>query len=239
MKNQYFGDTRDLFKYDLIIHLLKSLEPKMRLTFIPMLTENDHKTHGNIINYKHAKAGHNNKVLARFLQDCVRLKRRNIIELERLFKKIGLLLTICCKDKYFSDMNRESYFRNIKSRSLCDSLIFVDPDNGFEVKHMQKPSKYIFYKETGELFHRMNSGSILMVYQHIPRKNRILYFGYISEKLKNITGAYPLYISDNQIVFFFLYKTKQIGPKLSSALKRYRNEYNTLKYLFYEGGPSW
>lgn len=46
MKNQYFGDTRDLFKYDLILELLLENDFLERFTFIPMLTEDTENLHG-------------------------------------------------------------------------------------------------------------------------------------------------------------------------------------------------
>jgi len=58
MKNQYFGESRDLFKYDLALTVRK--EFNLGLSFIPMLTAPDGRTHGNQIDHSHAKAGFNN-----------------------------------------------------------------------------------------------------------------------------------------------------------------------------------
>ena len=41
MNRQFFGDTRDLFKYDLVRHVMKALPVFDSFTFIPMLTEED------------------------------------------------------------------------------------------------------------------------------------------------------------------------------------------------------
>ena len=38
MKNQYFGDNRDLFKYDLFLKIIQKTDSVNRFTFIPMLT---------------------------------------------------------------------------------------------------------------------------------------------------------------------------------------------------------
>lgn len=53
MKHQYFGDKRDLFKYDLILYLSKELNLK-NAYFISMLTENDKSKQGNEINYENS-----------------------------------------------------------------------------------------------------------------------------------------------------------------------------------------
>ena len=44
MNRKHFGDQRDLFKFDLVRHIMKSLPGLTSFTFIPMLTETDTKT---------------------------------------------------------------------------------------------------------------------------------------------------------------------------------------------------
>ena len=56
MKNQYFGDNSDVFKYDLIYQIMQ-VGLVNYFTFIPMLTENDHKNHGEKSNRKKAMVG--------------------------------------------------------------------------------------------------------------------------------------------------------------------------------------
>ncbi|MCJ2670040.1 MAG: hypothetical protein LN416_05970, partial [Candidatus Thermoplasmatota archaeon] len=56
MKNQYFGDTRDLFKYDLVLELLLGTELR-RFTFIPMLTRDEESSDGGKTDYGNATAG--------------------------------------------------------------------------------------------------------------------------------------------------------------------------------------
>ena len=55
MKNQFFGDNRDLFKYDLILSVVKGVDQIRQFTFIPMLTK-DYGNHGNQINRRIARA---------------------------------------------------------------------------------------------------------------------------------------------------------------------------------------
>jgi len=56
MKNQYFGDKRDFFKYDLSIELCERI-PLKQFTFIPMLTENDGTKEGIGRTYLRRNAG--------------------------------------------------------------------------------------------------------------------------------------------------------------------------------------
>jgi hypothetical protein len=47
MKHQFFGDRRDLFKYDLLLDVLRGMPALARLTLIPMLTPDDGSGHGS------------------------------------------------------------------------------------------------------------------------------------------------------------------------------------------------
>jgi hypothetical protein len=64
MKNQYFGDIRDLFKYDMVVWLIRQISSLENFTFIPMLTENDpSKKDGSQTDPTKAKAGFINEDL--------------------------------------------------------------------------------------------------------------------------------------------------------------------------------
>ena len=41
MNQMHFGSARDLFKFDLVRHIMKSLPELTNFTFVPMLTETD------------------------------------------------------------------------------------------------------------------------------------------------------------------------------------------------------
>lgn len=127
MKNQYFGDTRDLFKYDLILEILLKSNLK-HFTFIPMLTKNELNTYGGRINYNRARAGTSRMMLKKFLEKCVRENRRNIKELEKFFRNNKLpkkiRLTIYKKNDYFSNKTRKEYFSEIKGKvsyKICNT----------------------------------------------------------------------------------------------------------------------
>ena len=67
VKNQYFGDTRDLFKYDLALHCMASTGLR-RLTFIPTLTPDDGSADGRHVDLAKARAGSRNRPLVEFLE---------------------------------------------------------------------------------------------------------------------------------------------------------------------------
>jgi len=70
MKDQYFGDIRDLFKFDLAFHIIAKGHLVRRFTFIPMLTSPDVRPDGRQRDYTKAKAGKSNQPLKDHLKKC-------------------------------------------------------------------------------------------------------------------------------------------------------------------------
>jgi len=231
MKNQYFGDTRDLFKYDLILDLLQN-SGLSHFVLIPMLTENEPSTHGSRINYGKANAGVHRVELRSFLEKCVFENRRNIKELENFFRKWkpskSVKLAIYRVDDYFSNEKREEYFSSINIDALARSVILADPDIGIEVRSMRgKEEKYIRYTEIRLLYDRMGSQSILLIFQYIPRTSRKQYLSRICNELeKRITSGFPIhFVTDSQIVFFILTKDSNLQRVLKTTLPAYASSY--------------
>ena len=227
MKNQFFGDNKDLFKYDLVQQITKA---KSRLvdhfTFIPMLTEPGEKEHGRDTNRKKAKAGKKNKNLLCFLNQCVAEGRRNIKELESYLEKEHIKATIYGRDKYFCREESQEYFSQIQDKLLRKSLIFVDPDNGLEIDKSGK--EHILYSEVKTLYDRMAKNSILMVFQYFPHENHPKYLSWRAKDLKDkIEGDLPLHIDNDKIIFFFL--TKENGllrESLGKVISKYGEAYD-------------
>jgi hypothetical protein len=235
MKNEYFGDTRDLFKYDLVLEFLSATKLINNFTFIPMLTKDENNSYGSKTNYSLAKAGVCRVELKRFLERCLREGRRNISELNNFFKEHlstkNLSLTIYKQNEYFSHKTREEYFEKIGRKLLTKSVILVDPDIGLEVKSMKgREEKYVTYKEVKLLYDRMDKISVLAIFQFIPRVKRNKYFAKICKNLKEkVTEVQPVYyISDNQIVFFILTKGIRSQKIVAKILKKYANRYNLI-----------
>lgn len=234
MKNQYFGDTRDLFKYDLVLELLLRSNLSC-FTFIPMLTKDEPSTYGGKIDHSRARAGARRAILRKFLERCIKEGRRSMKELEEFFKNSELPktvnLTVYKKNSYFSDSHREEYFSRVTKRLLTKSVILVDPDIGLEVKSMKgRGEKYIRYEEVKLLYDCMDNHSILLIFQFIPRVKRERYFSIISKRLKQkIVGKPPIYyVSDNQVVFFILTKDLRLQKSLEDMVYTYAHFYGLL-----------
>ena len=230
MKNQYFGDNRDLFKYDLVLQIIKEGLAK-HFTFIPMLTPDvpsskNAKREGEQRNRSRAKAGRENRDLRKFLDRFSDKNKRDIKHLNVWFKK-SRIKAVTLRN-YFSHADRVKYFREASKILLPKSVICVDPDVGLEFEVRKPKEKHILYSELTDLYKQMDNDSLLMVFQFIPRKKRETYFPRICGELKQKLGSPPIYISDNQIAFFFLAKDSSLRNSLGNTLYGYRKSYPKL-----------
>jgi len=233
MKNQYFGDRNDFFKYDLVLSLIEKIENLKCFTFIPMLTEDDGSSDGALTKYD----GSRRKELDDFLKDCIKKSDRKVKNLRSFMSKYEQIEYRPYKDdEYFLHAEREQYFDNIHSSILNESVILIDPDNGFEVKSMRSGTghKYINYNELSNIYAQMDSNSLIIVYQHMPRVKRELFFAQAGEKICNCTNTKNLMcLSDNRIVFFIMTKTDELKDKIWELLNNYnkinKNIYKVLK----------
>ncbi len=223
MKNQYFGDIRDLFKYDLIQYLITNISFLNNLYFIPLLTEDDSSSEGNITNYKRAIAGYLNNDLISFLRDK-RLNDRRVAVMEEYFNKFKIDNYIV--PELFYHKNRQAYFRDLTSQIQDSSLVFFDPDNGLEVKHNNE--KHVLFSEVESIYSSIGENTIIMIYQHFPRVRRDLY---IKERLVQLVSnfnPYVTYLSDMNIVFFLVAKSNVHYEELSEIVSKYNDTYPRL-----------
>jgi len=246
MKNQYFGDIRDLFKYDLIEFILNELKPKRKsFTFIPMRTQDDPENEeGNKRTFYKAwesyRPGTDNRKLLLFLKqyEDEKFKKRNIEDIAKYFERRQVQVKIHPKREPFKreDEFRKSYFDNIEDDLLSTPLIFVDPDIGLQVEKSNE--KHLLYRDVKSLYHNHHLGkdSILMIYQHFPQnRNQKEYLPTgRAESLKEdeLKLKYlPPYISDNEIFFIFLVIDRKRRKELCNILIEYRNRYKEFSKL--------
>src|SRR2546423_25213 len=130
MKNQYFGDKRDLIKYGLLEALTGGIPGIVQLTCIWLLTPPSNNTHGN----RHFKASREATALELFLKECVTSGRRDVRELARYMSARSEQYVSIGDERshYFTGSSREAYFDAIPDAALRRAVVFFDPDNGLE-----------------------------------------------------------------------------------------------------------
>jgi len=233
MNPQYFGDTRDLFKYDLARHIMKSMPELGYFAVVPMLTGTGAKgkkksaTKDLARAAEKGKAGTQNKelvALMELLQD-VKSSTEYFTGIEEYGERERIAMKIF-NQVPFSHENRNHYFRHVLAHFPRRSLVFLDPDTGLE--ESASSGKHLLLSETKALYDRMDTGSVLMIYQHYPRVNRKDYRRTRCLQLKELTGSSPAAITDNDIVFFLLAKNPEHAALLNDSIERYANTYPDL-----------
>jgi hypothetical protein len=234
MNRQFFGDTRDLFKYDLVRHIMKALLVFDSFTFIPMLTEDTEAAKGKKSTVKNldkaikaGKAGSQNRDLVEHMERLQEIDDdlEYFQTIGAYFKKENILVDILHKHP-FSHEERGRYFENIITHLPKKSLIFLDPDVGMEES---KPSKkHLLFDEVKTIYGHMDTKSVLMIYQHFPREKHEGYVRRRCTELTELTGSCPVSITDNEIIFFFMVNNDKLRNSLEETLSLYADTYPAL-----------
>ena len=167
MKNQWFGDIHDFRKYGLL-RFLSSTQQFQRLMVAWMLTpplpDDPCGKYRGFVN-RPRQWQECDPELFNILRDFNRnSKQRNVkqaFELNILSRKA--FCSLGDSDEDYLSTRRNEYFSKLEN-CICD-LIFLDADNGLQVKSMSEKKKpqYIFYREIGSLH---TAGKSILIYQH-------------------------------------------------------------------------
>ena len=223
MKNQYFGDNRDLLKFDLV-HQITGAGLVKQFVYVPMLTENEDRYEEPHICRYEATGGSQNTDLIDFLDKAIINEKRNIGQLEEFFRARGIPITIYAKDTVFKDEDRTAYFDNIDGFLLTMSLVLVDPDEGLEGDTIGAGT--LLYSELESLYDRMDQESCLMFTQRIPHGMYAEYVDMINAEIRErIPDSIPISLDDLDSVIFFLTKGPFFQSRLVGLLKDYTRQY--------------
>ena len=202
MKNQYFGDINDYRKYGLLRSILLASEIKLLVAW--MLTPNDGSTDGKFTSYLEDsdKWSRYDPVLFHTLREVLaggQTRQVSLIENTSLLPEA----------EYFSGntpdsaAGRKEWFGLLSDRAESRDFIFLDPDNGLEVKSRRyghkHSSKFLYWREVEALW---ASGKSLLIYQHFIRENRVDFVRRMLEVLKEATpGSFMEAFSTSNVVF--------------------------------------
>jgi hypothetical protein len=172
MKAQYFGDVSDYRKYALLRVLARSGKFKVGVCW--MLTSDDLRADGNKRSFAAQPADWRVFDAALFdllasvgpkpeLADLLRVEREGLIP--------GAV--------FFNDMVPDSLHERLAFHRACHlafngcDLVFLDPDNGLEVRSRPKgrkqSGKFVFKDEISVHY---AAGRSVLLYQHFPREYR-------------------------------------------------------------------
>jgi len=230
-----FGDTRDLFKFDLVRHIMKSLPELESFVFVPMLTGAEaggHRKSGARKDlakaYRAGKAGSQNQRLREHLERLQEIDNdlAYIEGISTYFDKEKILIDIPGRQRFTND-GRITYFRSAFGKFPRNSLIFIDPENG--IRDGSPDSRHLLFTEAEKVAGRMDAGSLLMLYQHTGRGKQGDGIDTVSSRLEECTGVAPVVITDTELVFFIFAKSPGLAARVQGSLERYADTYPALE----------
>lgn len=186
MKDQYFGDINDYRKYGLLRCIANATS--LRIGIAWMLTPDDGGPDGSKVSYlrNDARWVKHDPDLHRWLQATLAHQDRRAVS---MISRSDIIRNATYFVEYVPDRGdqRDSWFNSLRSAlNQCD-LIFLDPDNGLEVRSKpagrKNSSKYLQWQEVKNL---LEDGKSLLIYQHFPRENRAAFLRRTSMDLQQM-----------------------------------------------------
>lgn len=168
MRNQFFGDFNDYWKYG----FLRALASQgLRVGVCWMLTPDD-GAHGEKRQYlaKPAEWRQYDPDLYDILQ---KLNEPTTPRSVQLCAEHSIIPTATYFSETVPHSGRDAFLDRALSALQACAIVFFDPDNGIEVESVShgswKAMKYVFWSELKEAYSR---GHSLVVYQHIQQVDR-------------------------------------------------------------------
>jgi hypothetical protein len=172
MKNQYFGDINDYRKYGLLRSIQSTCDMKLLVAW--MLTPDDGSSDGKFITYL-KEPDKWEQLDPPLYQELNRLLSQNQKREVRLIEESNFFNGCKYYSEYVPDKasERDVWFSSMLNKSKESDFVFLDPDNGLEIKSItygrKNSSKFLYWQEVSALW---SSGKSLLIYQHFTREKR-------------------------------------------------------------------
>lgn len=191
VKNQYFGDINDYYKYGLLRIIGSNTNLKIGICW--MLTEHNNRRDGSKTGYllqAETWRKYDPELFDFLRQRVIECGSRKVTEIED-----ELLLPGCVFHSEILHDNPEArwqYFSNFKNLFHDCDLLFFDTDNGMPVKSRpcgrKDSSKYFYWHEASDLY---NLGYSLLVFQYHRRMRYGDFSSILSSEFEANVGTRP------------------------------------------------
>jgi hypothetical protein len=220
MKNQYFGDINDYFKYG-VLRLLAGAE-RLSVGICWMLTPDDRGTDGRKTRYWNdpVQWRHYDPALFDALAACAANPSLRHV---RRASDPGVLSGARFHEAHIPQERaaRAAYVEEARTRLRGCDVVFFDPDNGLEVRSCpvgtKSSPKYLYWQEV-RAFHA--DGGSLLIFQHFPHVERHAYVQARMAQLAEHTHATRIYGLLTGNVIFLLAPQARHSAALGSSVTR-------------------
>jgi hypothetical protein len=206
MKDQYFGDVNDYFKYGLLRCFGES---GLSIGVCWMMTPSDGRSDGRKIQYltNGERWRDYDPKLFDGLAEAVKRNRA----VQQIHKHQILPNCLFC-DAFVPDSQslRDRWWTQALKKLSGVDLLFFDPDNGIEVRSTppgkRGSSKFLYWKEIDAAW---SHGCSLLIFQHFPRQNRAEYVARISNEVSHhVAGGKVIPLVTSNVLYLLAYQPR-------------------------------
>jgi hypothetical protein len=191
MRNEFFGDDRDLYKWS---HVLDLAEPDRQIIYVPMFRPDD----------RLSKRG----------ADPIRADVRRFFREDRMKNISNIVpdrIVVPCWEPY-EDRSHAAYFDRVRvalagGGPKTPRLVFVDPDTGMQPR--DPSSKHIRDCSIEAIWGWIRDGDILVIYQHAYRDRRVDWVSAKAEQFSRVLRIPPASISRRIALDVCFYSAKK------------------------------
>lgn len=228
MKDQYFGDINDYFKYGLLRCFSES---GLSIGVCWMLTPSDGRSDGRKIQYltNGERWRDYDPKLFDGLAEAVRRNRA----VRQIHKAQILPNCLFCDDIVPDSQSlRDRWWTLVLKKLSGVDLLFLDPDNGIEVRSTPSgkrgSSKFLYWKEIDAAW---SHGCSLLIFQHFPRQNRADYIARISTEVSHhVSRGKVIPLVTSNVVYLLAYQPPhqiQAERAVDMILKKWKGQVAT------------
>ncbi|KKM25080.1 hypothetical protein LCGC14_1598520 [marine sediment metagenome] len=190
MKNQYVADINDYNKYLLLAGFSRIYDV---IDVCWMLTADDYGRDGTKTIYLFDESKRKDTLIYDYLKGLVISGAKDVSAIEN-----GKIIPV---------RNYYHKIQEVPTPPDLPGLLFLDPDNGLEVKSIPlnspKSERYVYYSDIKPI---IKQGCDVLVYQHYPRVNRGEYHLYRTQEIKSRIGDVSVrHISMGMVDFILIH----------------------------------
>jgi hypothetical protein len=226
MKLQYLGDSRDAFKWDLL-HWICTTSPFSKLVFIPLLTSDIKGSNEGLIPHHRFQC----QPFIRSFLDSLKEEPRSLNRIENLGRidptRTFEVSVFAPEREIAAGLKRQEYWSGFDASLLHNSVVFFDPDNGYETR-TQKGPKWIGHDELENLFACLPETSVALIYQHRPRRIWSELFADLAKSITYVDTAVAVY--EPTLAFVAMANNVTAGRQITLALEKYSRNHAEVKF---------